>query len=256
MTKWNIHSTIFDDKEQNERVLIVIHEILTEIHKLIPDGPPLGFREIKLLNDPVAGPTMYWPKEGSAYKIALNISDVNHNQIAFQFSQELCRIYCSPKITNWFVQLLSHILALYMLDFLGTKWEKNPPSVDLTNYWYNFDSYKSNLLGAAFSKVDMVRYQVANEWVEQQIEKIRREGKINRGKILIVAYELLPFFKENPELWNMLPIVEKCTQTDALESSTDRFSEPDFDKLLQCLPENLSPVVLKFFKKLGLKLPV
>jgi len=256
MNKWNIHTSVFENKVQNEQVLISINDILAEINELIPQGPPLGFRDIKIINDTVAGPTMYWPKEGAEYKIALNISDINHNQIAFQFSQELCRIYCSPKTNNWFVQLLSHILALYMLDFLGEKWEKNPPSKDLTDYWYNFDSYKSNLLGAAFSKVDMVRYQVANEWVEQQIEKIRREGKINRGKILIIAYELLPLFKENKELWEMLPIVEKCTKTDTIESSANRFSEPDFDKLLQDIPEKLNPFVLKFLKKIGIKLPV
>ena len=165
MEKWIINSRIFDSNEQNNKALIVLQDIVDEFERLIPTGPPLGFKPIELINDIVSGPTIYQPLKQDFYKIGLNVSDIHYNQITFQFTQELCRVYCDPRISSWFIELLCHITALYALDFLGHKWENNPPNDELSDYWYNFDSYKSNLLSAAFSKVDMVKYQVANEWV-------------------------------------------------------------------------------------------
>jgi len=254
MKKWNIKCNVFDN-DQNEKMMIVINDIVEEFDRLIPTGPPLDFQTIELVNDEISGPTFYWPRGRDFYKIALNVSDVNYNQIAFQFAQELTRIYCDPRMRSWFIQLISHICALYSLDFLAHKWENNPPNKELKDYWYNFDSYKSNLLGAAFSKVDIVKYQVANEWVQYQVNKLRRKDKINRGKLLIIAYELLPMFKEYPESWQIIPYIGKCSTppppTDPKEIVADRDTEPDFEKLMNEIPEQLKPFANKFYDKIG-----
>ncbi len=257
MEKWIIKNNVFENNEKNEKLMIVINDIVEEFDRLIPAGPPLGFKPLELVNDEISGPTFYWPLGRDFYKIALNVSDLNYNQIAFQFSQELCRIYCDPRMRSWFIQLLGHLLGLYSLDFLGHKWENSPPNNELKDYWYNFDSYKSNLLGAAFSKVDIVKYQVANEWVQYQVNKLRRKDKINRGKLLIIAYELLPMFKEHPESWQILPCVGKCSvpppPSDPNEIVADRDTEPDFEKFMEELPENLKTFTNKFYDKIGAK---
>ncbi len=255
MEKWIIKNNVFEDEELNKNLMLVINDIIEEFNRLIPEGPPLGFKTLELVNDVISGPTFYWPLGRDFYKIALNISNVNYNQIAFQFTQELCRIYCDPRMRSWFIQLLSHLSALYALDFLGHKWENSPPNEELKDYWYNFDSYKSNLLGAAFSKVDIVKYQVANEWVQYQVNKLRRKDKINHGKLLIIAYELLPMFKEYPESWQMLPLVGKHSvpppPSDPNKIVTDRNTEPDFEKLIEALPVELSEFANKFYDKIG-----
>ena len=255
MEKWIIKNNVFKETELNDKLLIVINDIVNEIEKLIPTEPPLGFKPIELTNDQMIGPAFYWPLGRDFYKIALNISGVNYNQIAFQFSQELCRIYCDPRMRSWFIQLLSHVFALYVLDFLGKKWKKDPPNKSLNDYWYNFDSYKSNLLNAAFSKVDIVKYQVANEWVQYQVNKLRKKDKVNRGKLLIVAYELLPIFKKYPEGWKLLPFVGKCSipppPSDPNKIVSDRKTKPDFEKLKKHLPEDLQDFSNKFFAKIG-----
>ncbi|NOQ25931.1 MAG: hypothetical protein GQ564_11265 [Bacteroidales bacterium] len=257
MEKWDIKSNVFATKEENIKLMMVINDIVEEFDRLIPSGPPLGFKTLELVNDEISGPTFYWPLGRDFYKIALNVSDLNYNQIAFQFSQELCRIYCDPRMRSWFIQLLCHIVALYSLDMLGKKWEKTPPNNDLIDYWYNFDSYKSNLLGAAFSKVDMVKYQVDNEWVQNQVNKLRQKNKLNRGKLLIIAYELLPMFKEHPESWQILPLVGKNSNppppSNPDEIVTNRDTEPDFEKLMEELPENLKSFSNKFYDKIGAK---
>jgi len=90
MEKWNIKSNVFESNELNEKLMIVINDIVEEFDRLIPAGPPLGFKTLELVNDEVSGPTFYWPKVQDFYKIAFIISDLNYNQIAFQFTQELC----------------------------------------------------------------------------------------------------------------------------------------------------------------------
>ena len=255
MKKWNIKSSVFDSKEKNDKLMIVINDIVEEFNRLIPEGPPLGFQTLELVNDEVDGPTFYWPRGQDFYKIALNISDLNYNQAAFQFAQELCRIYCDPRMRSWFIQLAGHICGLYALEFLADNWEKSPPNKELEEYWYNFDSYKSNLLGAAFSKVDIVKYQVANEWVEYQINKLRRKDKINRGKLLIIAYELLPMFKEHSKSWQILPYVGKCSvpppPNNPKEIVEDRDTEPDFEKLMSEIPEEMKVFTNKLYQKIG-----
>ncbi len=255
MEKWNIKCNVFATDEENLKMMTIINDIVEEFDNLIPLGPPLGFKNLELVNDIVAGPTFYWPLGRDSYKIALNVTDLNYNQIAFQFSQQLCRIYCDPRMRSWFIQLLSHLFALYTLDMLGDKWEKNPPNEELKDYWYNFDSYKSNLLGAAFSKVDIVKYQVANEWVQYQVNKLRRNTKINKGKLLIIAFELLPMFKEYPESWQMLPYVGKSSvpppPINPNEIVENRDTKPDFELLMEGLPENLAAFANKFYDKIG-----
>ncbi|MCB2196843.1 MAG: hypothetical protein KQH79_13365 [Bacteroidetes bacterium] len=253
--KWNIKNNVFDNSEKNDKLMLVINDIVAEFDRLIPEGPPLGFKTLEIVNDEISGPTFYWPLGRDFYKIALNITDLNYNQIAFQFTQELCRIYCDPRMRSWFIQLLSHISALYALDYLGHKWENKPPNDELKDYWYNFDSYKSNLLGAAFSKVDIVKYQVANEWVQYQVNKLRRNDKLNRGKLLIIAYELLPMFKDNEKSWLILPYVGKCSvpppPENANEIVADRDTEPDFEKLIKELPQETMEFANKFYDKIG-----
>ena len=257
MKNWIINNKVFDSNELNDKVLLVIQDIVDEFDRLIPAGPPMGFKPIELINDIISGPTFYWPLGRDKYKIGLNVADVNYNQIAFQFSQELCRIYCDPRIGSWFIQLLCHITALYSLDFLGQKWGNSPPNKELEDYWYNFDSYKSNLLSAAFSKVDMVKYQVANEWVKYQVNKLKKSDKINRGKILLIAYELLPMFKKYPESWQMLPCVGKCSvpppPEDLTSSVSNRKTEPDFIKLTECTPDSVNDFINLFYEKIGAK---
>ena len=257
MKNWIINNKVFDSNEHNDKILLVIQDIVDEFDRLIPAGPPMGFKPIELINDIISGPTFYWPLGRDKYKIGLNVADVNYNQIAFQFSQELCRIYCDPRIGSWFIQLLCHITALYSLDFLGHKWENSPPNKELEDYWYNFDSYKSNLLGAAFSKVDIVKYQVANEWVQYQVNKLKKNDRINRGKIMIIAYELLPMFKDHPESWQILPLVGKCSDPPPPEDPNNlvskRKTEPNFEKLIGCLPKGLGTFINKFYEKIGAK---
>ena len=103
MEKWIINSRIFDSNEQNNKALIVLQDIVDEFERLIPTGPPLGFKPIELINDIVSGPTIYQPLKQDFYKIGLNVSDIHYNQITFQFTQELCRVYCDPRISSWFV---------------------------------------------------------------------------------------------------------------------------------------------------------
>lgn len=254
MEKWNYDINIFEDTD-NDKVKYVIDDILNEMNRLIPQGPPLGFKEIRLINDHVAGPTLYWPLGKEFYKIGLNVSGLFYNQIAFQFCQELMRVYCDPRINNWLIEIIGHIGALYALEYLSEKWEIEPPIEELRDYWDNFDSYRSNLIGAAFSKVDMVKYQVSNEWVSYQINKLKMKDKLNRGKLLIIAYELLPLFKKYEEGWKIIPYIGKNSIPPPPEDSANLISNrraiPDFESLANSIPDELHAFSKVLFDKIG-----
>jgi hypothetical protein len=253
--KWKINYELMQDKNANDKASIVINDILNEFERLIPEGPPLGYKPITIINDKEAGPTLYWPLGKDYYQVGLNVSDVFYNQITFQFTQELTRIYCDPRIDNWFIELVDHAAALYMLNFMGAKWEVAPPHPDVQEYHENFTNYRSNLLGAAFSKIDMVKYQISNDWVKDQVKKMMNREKYNRGKLLLIAYEILDLFTEKDENWKILPYLGKCSKPappdDPKNLVTNRNAEPDFEKLLDVVPKNIKPFVQKLVNKFG-----
>ncbi|MBS3805914.1 MAG: hypothetical protein KGY60_00275 [Bacteroidales bacterium] len=253
--KWTIHYEMMEDQDANEKASLVINDIVEEFERLIPKGPPLGYKPLHLINDRVAGPTIYWPLGKDFYKIGLNISNVFFNQVAFQFSQEFCRIYCDPRISNWFIQLMNHVAALYFLDYLNKKWEHDPPMEELKDYHENFSNYRSNLLGTAFSRIDMVKYQISNEWVKNQVKKLINRETYNRGKMLIVAYEILGLFQESDANWQMLPYIGRCSVPappgDPKDVTTIRKTDMDFNRLIDAVPKEIKPFVQKLVDKFG-----
>jgi len=256
MNNWDLHISIFQEKQKNDQAAWVINDILKMFDEMIPEGPPLGIKRLDICNDHSAGPTLYWPLKKDVYKIGVNVSDLYYNQLAFQFAQEFCNLYCDPRIYNWFTELICHVASLYTLDYLSAKWEETPPNNELEGYWDSFDSYKSHLIGAAFSKVDMVKYQVSNEWVPYQINKLQKHDKLNRGKLLIIAYELLPLFKKYPNSWHILPYMGQASKPAPPENPeilvTNRKTMPDFLKLSTLLPENLQEFITKLTEKCGI----
>jgi hypothetical protein len=59
MEKWTININVFENKEQNNKLMIVIQDIVEEFERLIPAGPPLGYKPIEIVNDVVSGPTFF-----------------------------------------------------------------------------------------------------------------------------------------------------------------------------------------------------
>ena len=60
MKKWIINCTIFENEEQNNKALIVLQDIVDEFNRLIPSGPPLGYKPLQIINDSVSGPTLFF----------------------------------------------------------------------------------------------------------------------------------------------------------------------------------------------------
>ena len=79
--KWTIHYELMEDQAADERASLVIRDIVSEFERLIPQGPPLGYKPLHLINDRVGGPTLYWPLGKNYYKIGLNISNVFFNYV-------------------------------------------------------------------------------------------------------------------------------------------------------------------------------
>jgi hypothetical protein len=101
----------------------------------------------------------------------------------------------------------------------------------------------------------MVKYQISNEWVKYQVNKLIGQESRNKGKMLLIAYELLSLFKEADENWLMLPYIGQCSDPAPPEDSnnlvTNRKAKPDFKKLLEAVPNETKPFVQKLIDKFG-----
>lgn len=58
---WEIKYNIWEKKEYNESIALVIDQVADEIARLIPDGPALGFKPVILVNTLYYDHRLYWP---------------------------------------------------------------------------------------------------------------------------------------------------------------------------------------------------
>jgi len=101
----------------------------------------------------------------------------------------------------------------------------------------------------------MVKYQISNEWVKNQVKKMINGETNNRGKLLIVAYEILGLFKESDKSWQMLPYIGPSSvpapPADPRDVTTIRKTDMDFNRLTHAVPEEIKPFVQKLVDKFG-----
>ncbi len=252
---WEIKYTIWEKKEYNESIALVINQIADEFSRQIPEGPPLGFKPVVLVNALYYDHRIYWPLHHDYYKIGMDVGHITFGKTTYQFSHELTHIYCDPRVVNWFIEIICHVASFYFLDFLSEKWENQPHD---SVYYKNsdvFNNFKNEILREAVDKVDLVQFQVSGDWLKTEIKKVHNERTFgNRIIYNIITMEILPLFKEFKEGWQILPYIGGSSVPPPPENpedlTTNREVLPDFEKLYQIVPEHLKPFVKKLLEKI------
>ena len=245
---WEIHYNLWDNNEHNKTIALVIDQIALEFERLIPTGPPLGYKPIYLVNDMYYEKRLYLPLETDKYKIGLQTEFDTFEKATYQFAHELCHIYCDPRSISWLSEIICHVASFYFLDLFGEKWEINAPDKKYEGYYEHFRNLKKDKLREIVEKVDLVQNQVSNTWIKEEVRKIRR-SKDYRNPVIynIIALELVPQFKESTDPWALLPFIGQChistPSEDVTDLSANRDVIPDFDKLYRIVPSHLKPVV-------------
>lgn len=245
---WEIHYDLWENDEDNKTIALVIEQILREFERLVPTGPPLGYKPIYLVNDLYYDHRLYLPLEKDKYKIGLQTECDTFEKATFQFAHELCHIYCDPRAISWLSEIICHTISFYFLDLLGEQWEENPPDKKYDGYSEHFNNLKNIKLREIVEKVDLVQIQVSNEWVKKEVRKIHDSKDYGNPIIYnIIALELVPQFKESTDSWAILPFIGQCHIPPPPEDTTDLTANkdvvPDFNKLYDVIPSHLKPVV-------------
>lgn len=246
--KWKIHYDLWDKDEYNNTISLVINQIAAEFEKLVPAGPPLGYKQLHLVNDLYYDHRLYKPLVPEKYKIGLHTQFDTFEKATYQFAHEMCHIYCDPRVISWFTEIICHIASFYFLDLIGEMWEENAPDKKYEDHYDDFGKFRNKKLREVVEKIDLVQHQVTNDWIKEEVKNISR-SKESRNPIIynIIALELVSQFKENHDPWAVLPFIGECHNPAPPEDEKDLSSvsdaEPDFKKLYNIVPSHLKPVV-------------
>jgi len=241
--------------EFNESFSIVFNQIAEEFTRMIPEGPPLGYKPIVLVNDLLFEHRVYWPFNQDHYTIGLHIVEKNYGEAAYQFTHELTHLYCDPRITNWVIKTVAHTASLYILDVLTDMWEENLPDGIEEDIREVFRDYKVGLMREAVHKIDLRQHQLSNKWIKKEVKKIHENPKSgNRIIYNVIAMEILPIFTEDPALWGIIPHLCKssfsCQPEDLEDLNSIKEVIFDFSKLSELCPAHLEPSIDKIVNQI------
>lgn len=223
----------------NDDMKTVLADIVNEYGKLIPNGPPLGYKKIEVRYGSSGRPLCAVDFLPYYYQILLTVKDRHYCQAVYQFAHELCHIYCDPRLTNRFIESICTLSSFYFLDYMSKKWSEKPPCHNWKAYAQKFAHYKTG----AISKIDLNLGEYSN--IKNILKPAKSIGSSKERNLqALVAKELLPIFQEDPKAWLLL-------------ANFGRFSEPqpktynelcgmdgvDWKKLKESLPPNLKKSV-------------
>ena len=253
--KWNITYKIWDRRSYNESIALIIDQVAKEFTNLIHAELPLKCHTIVVVNDLYWDHRIYWPLNHDYYKIGLNTGESTFCMAAYQFAHEMAHIYCDPRTINWLIEVIAHMTSFYMLDLFAVKWEEKPPEKVEERAFENFRECKLGFMREAFQKVDLVQNQVSGNWIKKETRKLQETSRLgNRVLYNIIALDLLPMFQENHDLWNILPLLGKCSlpppPEDPNDLSTNNNTVPDFEKLKKQSPYHLKSEVEALIDKI------
>ena len=195
---WKLSVKLDQDGSLNDDIKAVLIGIIDKYENLVPQGPPLGYKEIEIMPGGPMCTINFLPKY---YQILLssNAKSRFYCQVAYQFAHELCHIYCDPRIFNRFIESICELSSLYFLEYLSNKWGIDPPYPHWKSYAQNFATYKTERINTI--RLDLKEYSDIRNIMKEtgQLDSVEE-----RNLQLIAAKELLPIFQGDSKAWLLL----------------------------------------------------
>lgn len=227
--------SLINNESINNDFGVVFRDILNKYRILIPIGPPLGYKKIKVKLDKEKGPmcvTNYLPYH---YLILLNLTIESryYNQATYQFAHELCHIYCNPYVSNRFIESICMMSSWYFLDYLHAKWLKNPPYPNWKSYAQRFIDYKNREI----EKIDLNLDEYSDvRNILKLIENKNYSSDNERNLQRIAAETLLQIFQKSKKSWLLLPELRRLPNFKYLDPVSH--SQIDWDKFSETIRDN------------------
>ncbi|WP_373523114.1 hypothetical protein [Aquiflexum sp.] len=232
----------------NGDVKKLLLDIFFEFNILIPSGPFLGNKPIKVIkypNHPITITTVL----PSIYLIGLTSDERFYDQLTYQFSHEMVHVYSDPRNNNWLIESFCESMSFIMLEKIGVKWTTNPGVMGLNWYAPNFEKYKTLTISNYLNDLEIKEVDIKDFKLSESIEKLTTP--INRQINFILAYRIQIYYKKNPDVLKLIPYLHYTSIKENLgdyEFST--MTHPDINRFECKLPEYLKEVWVDFKKEL------
>ena len=154
-------------------------------------------------DDPI---TCYRATPEEPYVILLQARDKRWSKFSYQFAHEFCHVLSGYERLNgnpngWFHEALCELAAVFALLGMAESWTTHPPFPHWNRYAPHLREYANELLVRPERQL-LQEFSLAR-WLSIQ-ENSLRQDRYQRDKNAIVAYTLLPLFRNEPTGWNVV----------------------------------------------------
>lgn len=194
-----------------------------------------------------AGPRVLAEKSADgAHQVLLNVQDTRWDQLAYQFSHELCHIVSNydhreiglapaSRSHQWFEETLCEVVSIVALNRLESSWRESPPHAGWAGYAPAFRRYAQRLLNDEHRHLSPAISITA--WYREN-ERPLESNPYLRKKNELAATALLELFEATPGSLEAIGYLN-------LESPSQEGFAAYLASWYDCCPESHRPFVLR-----------
>jgi len=224
--------------------------LLNSVKQVLDKDMGAFISAINIIHDPAEYyPQVYYQKDVNG-EFIINLGSYNRewNRYAYQFAHEYCHIRTNYRFGgnrySWFEESICEIASHYALKKMATLWKTNPP-------YNNWKDYSKELL--LFSQYNIIKQKYGKSehdsfpsWISEK-RKFFDNNYSNdhtefRDDYKRIAYKILPYFEQNPELWNAI------TYWNLWDLAHNDTIDDAFQKWISVLPQDKFAISQKLIK--------
>ena len=135
----------------------------------------------------------------------------NWCQYMYQFAHELCHVMIGSDVIDhfrWFEESICELASLFFLNIISNVWDTNPPYPNWKDFAPNIGIYVNKREKDAQTIPSQSNFSLFFAEKLEYLSKNCLDRKIN----LLCAINLLPIFKQFPNLWADVPKIAKIKE--------------------------------------------
>ncbi|HEY5123387.1 MAG TPA: hypothetical protein VIK14_06595 [Ignavibacteria bacterium] len=190
----------------------VITNFYEEFDNTLITNKPVYARNGNTCNPPLKSP-FFKPNE-NYNDIYLTTRGRLWSQYSYQFAHELCHHVINSNMNTpcdrfgWLEESLCELASLYCIDKMSRTWKINAPFHNWKDYTEHFISYLKEVIEKPEHSITIPFKNCLKENIEELYK-----NRYKRTENCIIAINLLPMFKDRPEIWKTIQYFKKVNVT-------------------------------------------
>jgi hypothetical protein len=173
--------------------------------------------------------------------IGLNVGGRYWAQFSYQFAHELThvlsnyeRVSGTPYANQWFIESLCETASMFAVGKMAECWVTNAPYPNWRSFAIHLKSYSGNLVNAPDRQLPAGTNLA--QWYALHASELR-QNPVNRKYNAVVALQLLSFFQQKPQNWELVGYLN------LRKGRSSETFEDFFANWAEAAPERLRPFV-------------